>query len=301
MTGPTTILAAIDLQAGSEIVLGRAIELAGLHCARLVVLHVLEGESLVQAAAVSGLRESELLERLERQTRARLESLSGSGSGALDRGFPLTAVLEIGFGSPYRAVLRTIGERNADLVVIGPGVRRSLGEAILGSTADRVIRMAGIPVLVARGQPQQPYRRVVVAVDFCAPSEAAARQARSLAPRATLQLVHAVDLPRSFETALVRAGTSRAGIERFRSTRLARARTDMAEFAQRLALSGRVSQRVVRGVPEAVLVRMSRDGRAQLLAIGPHSGQSVRKAFLGSVTQRILRHADCDVLVASAR
>ncbi len=45
-----TIMAAFDLEAGSEAVLTRAIQLATAHAARLVLLHVVETEPLLSQA-----------------------------------------------------------------------------------------------------------------------------------------------------------------------------------------------------------------------------------------------------------
>ena len=62
-----TIVAALDLQTGSEAALDRALQLATAHAARLVLLHVIEDEPLTQAASVSGRSESDLRDQLRRQ------------------------------------------------------------------------------------------------------------------------------------------------------------------------------------------------------------------------------------------
>jgi hypothetical protein len=55
----STVLAALDLETGSDAVLLRAAQLASAHVARLVMLHVIDGESLSQAIAHINLSESE--------------------------------------------------------------------------------------------------------------------------------------------------------------------------------------------------------------------------------------------------
>jgi nucleotide-binding universal stress UspA family protein len=49
-----------------------------------------------------------------------------------------------------RGILEAVDEAGADMVAVGAHRRTALGRAVLGSTADKVIRAAMVPVLVAR-------------------------------------------------------------------------------------------------------------------------------------------------------
>ena len=120
--------------------------------------------------------------------------------------------MRVEFGSPHDVITRVAGERSADLVVLGPGksTGRSLREKVLGSTADRVIRTSPAPVLLVKIDSPEPYRQVVVAVDFSPQSVSAALDARKLTPHVRLRLLHVVDVPLPFEQALLRVGTSQA-------------------------------------------------------------------------------------------
>ena len=53
-------------------------------------------------------------------------------------------------GSPHEAVLRVMGEEKSDLLLMGGYSYRPLVKAFLGSTIDRVLRMAWVPVLICR-------------------------------------------------------------------------------------------------------------------------------------------------------
>lgn len=55
------------------------------------------------------------------------------------------------------------------------------------------------------------------------------------------------------------------------------------------------------GEPGRTLARLARSRRVDLLVLGPHGRGVVLRALLGSVTQRVLREASCDILVASTR
>lgn len=62
---------------------------------------------------------------------------------------------------------------------------------------------------------------------------------------------------------------------------------------------GDVEERVVYGYPGRVLVELSTD--ASLVVVGSHGAGAVRGALLGSVSQYVLEHATCPVMVVHAR
>ena len=50
-------------------------------------------------------------------------------------------------GRPWQGILDTIQELKPDLVVMGTHGRRGVGHAILGSVAEKVVRLSHVPVL----------------------------------------------------------------------------------------------------------------------------------------------------------
>jgi nucleotide-binding universal stress UspA family protein len=287
-----TVVAAVDLEPDTDAVLARPIQVATVHAARLVVLHVIEAGPLPQAAAQMDVSEDELQERLKRQALAAIEALIDA-SGRTRR-----TDIQVEIGSPHAVVTRVATERYADVVVIGPGKARTFREKTLGSTADRIVRASPAPVLIVRKRSSEPYRRVAVAVDFSLQCETALKDVLRLAPDAALELVHAVDIPRGFAQALLRARTSEPTTERYRATRADKARGELAELA-RLAGAHKATTRVLDGEPgRALVVHVSKSRRMDLLAMGSHGRGVALRALLGSVAQRVLREAGCDVLVA---
>jgi nucleotide-binding universal stress UspA family protein len=61
----------------------------------------------------------------------------------------------------------------------------------------------------------------------------------------------------------------------------------------------RVEVRTPTGDPAAVLVESAREIGADLLVIGRQGGDFVARTLLGSVAQRVVQHAPCDVLVVA--
>jgi nucleotide-binding universal stress UspA family protein len=289
------ILAALDLEVRSNAVTARAGQLAATHATQLVLLHVIEREMLSYVAGVSGRSEAKLQDELRQPTLTRL----GSVLSEIGRSPRIASRVE--FGSPHEVITRVAREISADLIMIGRGKKQSLKEMVLGSTADRVIRTSPAPVLLVRRQSVKPYMQLVVAVDFSPQSAAAAREARKLAPEGRITLIHVDDIPPSFEQLMLRAGTSQTAIEEYRSARISKASQDLTGFAREVMGSGKTHMRILQGVPGIVFARLSRRSCVELLALGPHGRNIVLQALLGSVTQRVLRKAECDVLVSGAR
>lgn len=292
-----TILAALDLAGERDAVLARAVQLAAEHGAWLVLLHVVDTEALAQIAKVSGESESDLRDQLRQQAVARIDD------SLLDLGRTRRSEVRIEFGSPHDVITRVAVEQAADLVVLGSGKSpgMSLRKKVLGSTADRVIRTSPATVLVVKTQAAEPYRHVAVAIDFSPQSASAAKEARNLAPNARLRLIHVVGVPLTFEQAILRVGTTQAEMYRYRLTRVATARAELSAFARNEGGIDDAATKILEGDPGPALVRLARSKSVDLLALGPHGRGVVLQTLLGSVTQRVLREASCDVLVAGPR
>jgi nucleotide-binding universal stress UspA family protein len=55
-------------------------------------------------------------------------------------------------GSPAKEIVELAGEAEADMIVVGTHGRSGMGRLLLGSVAEKVVRFAPCPVLVARPQ-----------------------------------------------------------------------------------------------------------------------------------------------------
>jgi len=60
-----------------------------------------------------------------------------------------------------------------------------------------------------------------------------------------------------------------------------------------------VEVRTTAGDPAVVLVEVAREVAADLLVVGRRGGDFVTRALLGSVAQRVVQQAPCDVLVVT--
>lgn len=278
-----TILVAVDLTQDPVQLITRSARLADEHKAEVRLLHVIEEPPQGQATAEDVMRQ---------QAHAALEALAAAAD------FPAPPTLHVECGVPHLRITQAAREE-VDLLLIGPGRAASVLERVFGSTADRIVRTATVPVLVVRNAATGPYGHVAVAIDFSPLSQAALDAARMVAPSGQRMLVHVSEIPLQFEQAMLRVGTSPAEIERYRHARRTEHERQLAQFVKQAA-SAEVTS-VLQGSPADLLADLAAGGRIDLLAIGSQGRNVVAQALLGSVARRLLTLSGCDLLIVGRR
>lgn len=143
--GRTSILAAVDFSEASRKALDQALSLAREREARLLILHVIDGEGLRETAPLVGVSEMVLQERLEKERRKKIEEVVAEARG---RDGDAPCRVHIAWGRPFQEILRSSRENAVNLIVLGTAGRSAdLERALFGSTAEKVLRAAPCPVL----------------------------------------------------------------------------------------------------------------------------------------------------------
>ena len=286
------IVVATDFSEGADHAVRRAAMLASSHGAELELLHV------VSAAGLEALREwvrdpPHIAERLLEDANVLLRERAGAaGSEAGVRASSRVVVGDV------CAEIRS-GCAQALLAVGGHGAN-PLGDLLLGTTAEKLVRDSQGPVLVVRQPPRGPYRNVVAGIDLLPGSEALLASALRVAPGARLTVVHAYDVP--FEGALHRAGVPQAEVDRHRGDALTRALQGIRAAS---AAAGWDPDRVLafsdRGDPARLIVEHGRSVGADLAVVARRSRTALAAMLIGSVARRVVAEAHCDVLVLPAQ
>jgi nucleotide-binding universal stress UspA family protein len=133
------ILVPTDFGPTSENAQNLAAELARKFGGTLTLVHVYEVPSSPYPDAPFP---AECIAPIER---AATEELARALSSLRRRSAGATSVLRQGV--PWEEILRVATDVGAELIVMGTHGRRALRNGLLGSVAERVVRMAGIPVL----------------------------------------------------------------------------------------------------------------------------------------------------------
>jgi nucleotide-binding universal stress UspA family protein len=189
--------------------------------------------------------------------------------------------------------------QDAAMLVLASPRRNPLREWVLGTPAERLIRLCRSCVLVVKRPAAAPYRRVLVAVEIDGEAERLVRLATSLTRAAATEVLHVLSV--ADEELLREMGHGEAGLRNVRQYRSQRA---YLAVHQLLGSSGVLDAQARLGiafgaVPDAVLARAAAGG-AELVVVGKRQRGLLADWFLGNATQRILARGSTDVLVQFA-
>lgn len=139
------ILVPIDFSPDADQALEYAIELAQKLQAGLMLLHVIQLTPMT-AGDMFGYSLEVYLEAMESEAQKRMQAL-------LHRVHRegLQGEMTIVQGVPFQAIVDMAESQDIDLIVMGTHGRTGLSHALMGSVAERVVRLAPCPVLVTRG------------------------------------------------------------------------------------------------------------------------------------------------------
>lgn len=206
-------------------------------------------------------------------------------------------------GDPVTGILTAKKELGSDLVVMATHGRTGLTHLILGSVAEKVVRESRTPVLTTRSGEKlgdaQPFKKILVPIDIAEKSNVALVCARQIAEQfqGTVYPLHIVPsdeaLLRLREVYHAREGEQGANLVLAEKT----ARQRLQALAQE-HLGGVPYETVlhVSGDPGKTIVETERDIGADLIVMATHGVTGVLHFLLRSLTEKMVREADCPVL-----
>ncbi len=144
------------------------------------------------------------------------------------------------------------------------------------------------------------WKKICCPVDFSEASEAALQLAADLARHfaAQLTVLHVYQPP---HTAVPVEGSLYAPPELFEA--IARqVNRELAEWQQRAEKrsEGSVTAIMLIGVPFAEITRYAKEGKFDLIVMGTEGRTGVKRLFLGSVAERVVRLSECPVITVGA-
>jgi universal stress protein A len=144
------ILHATDFSKASRPALAKAIALAAQNRASLQIVHAL-APLVLPAGGDFAFMPATTYQTLDQQARQHAQKqLAALVARARKAGVRATAVLLD--GSPHDQVPRAVRRARGDLLVIGTHGRTGVSKLLMGSVAERLVRMTPCPVLTVRGR-----------------------------------------------------------------------------------------------------------------------------------------------------
>lgn len=290
------IVTATDLSAPSRHAAQRAALLARASGASMTLLHTVGG------SALDDLRrwladDSQAAAAIQFDARRRLEELAAE----LKQSHGIDVRTHLSIGHPVEEVIRHADDVDAGLLVTGTRGAGFLRGVAIGSTAERIAKRSSRPVLMVRQLPHEPYRRVLLPVDFSGWSLASIAMARQLAPQATLVLMHAVELP--YEGRMRLAGVADAAVNRYRDAAQREAQQRLRDLAADAGLDAdRLRMSTPGGAdPWMLIVQQEQEHDCDLVVLGRQGRHALDEFLLGSTTRMVIAEGAADVLISCRR
>lgn len=269
------VLVATDLSTRGRIAIERAASLPYSPGGRLEIVHVATAEC----------EEAEIRQRLDEE---REQSIRDSMSATV-----FTSLLH---GDAADEICRRAHDTRAELIVIGRHGARSWKDAVLGSTAERIVRHGSTSTLIAATAPHGAYGRPLVAVDLSASSRLALELAARIShpARGEICALHVTSIKSADADPVI----AYVHPEVKREMLFAAAHKRLSEFLAGIPGAIRWRPSVLFGDPSGWILEASQQRSCDVIALGSGGKGLVRRALLGSVAERIIHEAACDVLVA---
>lgn len=137
----TKVLVGTDFSASAEHAVEMAVDVTTRYGAKLVIVHAWD----VPSIGYGGMMQSpvDFITPIEQAARQQLEALTKDLRDKTK--LPIESLLYQGVA--WDRLLAAVTETNADLVVVGTRGRTGISHALLGSVAERVVRLCPVPVL----------------------------------------------------------------------------------------------------------------------------------------------------------
>jgi nucleotide-binding universal stress UspA family protein len=202
----------------------------------------------------------------------------------------LKVQVHVRVGVPFAELLTCCRQQGDDLLVVGTAARKGLNRLLLGSTAERVLRKAQVPILVAKRALADPPAVIVAPTDFSAASRPAIVEAVALAKHWTARLVltHVIEpVAHVYGWAGELAGSEIYFVEP------EAIEPEWDQFLNGLELGNLNWERqTLKGDVVPTIAGIEAD----LIVMGTHGRSALPHALLGSVAEGVMRETEACVL-----
>lgn len=197
-------------------------------------------------------------------------------------------------GRPADTILGYADEADVDLIAVGTEGKTGLRRAVAGSVAERVVRLATVPVLSVRsGDAPEAYERVLLPTDGSTDAERAADHAIALGEAfdAAIHVISVVDVntvaaQSELANPNVITGDLREQCEQ--------ATKRVAERVHEAGLEGHTA--VLEGTPSNAILEYTADHDCDLVTMATHGRTGLERVLIGSTTERTIRRASVPVV-----
>lgn len=251
-----------------------AIEMAHVTSAEIDVVHVIElpimhEDVLMPMSSFDETLLKELRERAE-------EKFSAMKLNHSKEHLPIVTRIE--FGPIVSSLIDYIKSQQISLVIMGTKGTTGLEEALIGSTAEKIVRHAECPVMVVK-----KYSKLADLKNIVFPNSIEDGQ------EDLVMHVKALQFALKAKLHMVWIDTSHKGSDPFVVT------NKLEEFARRFMLTNYTVNVFAAKNMEVGVIDFTHKINADMVAMGTHARKGLSHFFKGSITEDVVNHVDCPI------
>lgn len=247
----------------------------------LVLLHV--DEFAVSPLGAGEVRDDAVQKYQERKTAYLNDQFERVRRGM--EGRPVRLVPQILSGRAYKVIIEESEKQDYDMLVMSTRGLTHLSSYLIGSTAERVVRLSRQPVLTLQSAPKHDTLESVLC-----PTD--------LSPAGNAALSYALSIARQFKAILYIQYISELEKPESREQVMAR----MPDLKEHHPQAGDVKVELIidRDVePSNSIVRFSDDREIGIIVMSTHGRKGLRRVYIGNNTAEVVRKANRPVLTVS--
>ncbi len=215
---------------------------------------------------------------------------------------PLKVIQEAAHEAEVDAILRVAGREEAGLIVLGSRGLRGAKQLFLGSVSTGVLHHAHCPVLIVRGANAPcgtgKFRNILLVSDGSPSAQKAAKAAVEMARKFAISLT-VLNVYEDLSSAYL-PGQDDSAIDESTAALYAKQWMDYVEepvraLAKEAGVYCSFVQRI--GKPADCILHFAGQYGVDLIVLGSRGLRGYQRMLLGSVSTRVVHHADCPVLV----
>jgi len=262
------LMVATDGSDYSESAIREAINLAKVCSSSLIAVSVVKTNIEFDSVL------PQFVEKKEEEAIKHLESVKAQ---AKKEGVDCTTVVTLS-EEPYQDIVDHASKNNVDMIIMGTHGKTGMKRLMMGSVTAKVIGHAPCNILVLPLNAKVECKNVLIATDGSKYSEAAASEALGIAKRCGSSLI------------VISVASSEAEI--------ASAKDNVNKVSEAAEKEGVKTASVVTiGKPYEAIIETAKQKKADFIVLGSHGRTGLARLLMGSVTERVIGHAEAAVLV----
>jgi len=282
----TKILLATDGSEDAELAATTAVGLASSTTSELHVVHTWR---TVPSVHFDALVRQEMEREAQRILDEQVKQIEGLGG--------TVAQARISEGGAAEEIVALAEEIGAGLIALGSRGRGRIRRLLMGSVSDAVVRHAHYPVIVVRWKPVVFPAKMLLATDGSEEATVATQIVTDLGERtgSEVHVVHVGEIPPTHYP-------DRFGYRALYEEHEREARELLEGQVEKMKAAGSpVAQAHLRlGRVDEEVVVLAEELGADLIVMGSRGLGGVKRTVMGSVSDSVVRHAHCPVLVVRA-